>query len=58
MPSESFDHFRGIHAATVCPLLDDGGIDDFLRKRMGLNGEGGRPRENRPSHTAPPYGPT
>lgn len=28
MPSESFDHFRGIHAATVCPLLDDGGIDE------------------------------
>ena len=28
MPSESFDRFRGIHAATVCPLLDDGGIDE------------------------------
>jgi 4-hydroxy-tetrahydrodipicolinate synthase len=28
MPSESFDHFRGIHAATVCPLRDDGGIDE------------------------------
>lgn len=28
MPSESFDHFRGIHAATVCPLQGDGGIDE------------------------------
>ncbi len=25
---ESFDRFRGIHAATVCPLLDDGRIDE------------------------------
>ena len=28
MPSDSFAHFRGIHAATVCPLRDDGGIDE------------------------------
>jgi 4-hydroxy-tetrahydrodipicolinate synthase len=28
MPSPSIDRFRGIHAATVCPLLDDGRIDE------------------------------
>lgn len=28
MSSESFDRFRGIHAATVCPLRDDGRIDE------------------------------
>ena len=28
MPTQSIDRFRGIHAATVCPLLDDGRIDE------------------------------
>jgi hypothetical protein len=28
MPSESFDQFRAIDAATVCSLQGDGGIDE------------------------------